>query len=123
MGSCIGSKKSNQTLKTCLSIETVNNEYIQFNHANAESCCDSEQITINYEVSNDTLYVQEIDQGPFTYCFCGRDINFSLGPFPQGAYVIQVIESETSYYQDTFLISFQHGNNANETSCHEPEVY
>ncbi len=119
MSVCLNNTKSNQTDSPCLTVETINNSYFQFAHTGSETSCESELITISYRISHDTILIEEKDEGPYAYCFCPRNISYVLGPFPNNEYVIQVVESQSSYQRDTFTINYQKAINFKETKCYE----
>lgn len=101
----------------CLSIQAIGDSYLFIQHQKTMFCCGTDEIDINVELRNDTIYIQEIDLGPFTYCYCWHDITFELGPLNKKHYTLQIIGCETSYNRDSILIKFQYSDDLYFSIC------
>jgi hypothetical protein len=73
---------------------------------NTEFCCGTDSISISSTVNGNDIKVEIIDLGPFTWCFCAHDLEFSIGPLDRSEYNLTLIESENSYTRDTILVTF-----------------
>ena len=76
--------------------------------SNTEFCCGTDSISISKNIVDNKISIEIIDNGPFTYCFCSHDLEFTIGPFDNDDYVLKMIESEHAYSRDTFLIHFSY---------------
>lgn len=102
---------------SCISLQAIDNNYLQIKHQKTMFCCGTEKVDINVKIRNDTIYIQEIDLGPLTYCYCWHDIEFELGPLNNENYILYLIGCETSYDRDSILLNFQYSNNLDFTNC------
>ena len=75
---------------------------------NTEFCCGTDSVSIDKTVDENNLSIEIIDNGPFTYCFCPHDMEFSIANLDNKAYDLTLIESEHSYSRDTFLVHFEY---------------
>jgi len=76
--------------------------------SNTEFCCGTDSISISKIIEDYKISIEIIDNGPFTYCFCSHDLEFTIGPFDNDDYDLKLIESEHAYSRDTFLIHFSY---------------
>lgn len=102
---------------SCLLIQAANNSYLYINHQHTMSCCGTEKIEIETEIKNDTIYVKEIDRGPFAWCYCWRNIEFEIGPLKTKKYTLHLIGCETSYNRDTISLGFEYSNKLYLNTC------
>jgi len=114
---CTDSLKTLDADSTCIAIISNEENFLSFNHKGAEFCCESEIVDIKFEISGDSIIIEEIDKGPFTYCFCEHDISFKIGPLEYGNYKVKIIESENSYLRDTIMLELSHTKNTNYLHC------
>lgn len=75
---------------------------------NTEFCCGTGSVSIDKYIDLDEISIEIIDNGPFTYCFCPRDLEFTLNSLDNKDYKLTLIESEHSYSRDTFLIQLEY---------------
>jgi hypothetical protein len=114
---CLNDSKKSASSLSCFSLKAIENKYLEIQQQNTMFCCGTEKVEIKTEIKNDTIFISEIDLGPFTYCYCWHDLNFEIGPLENKTYVMQIIGCETSYDQDSILIEFQYSNNLDFSNC------
>ena len=114
---CVKSNESISSSNSCITIKSDGNNNLTFTHKGAEFCCETEDIEISFAVNGDSLIIQEIDNGPFSYCFCEHDISFNIGPLDYGYYKVKINESENSYNRDTLTVELNHTSNTNYSNC------
>lgn len=110
---CLSSEESTNSDSSCITIKSDDNNNLTFTHKGSEFCCGTEIINIDFTVNGDSLIIEEIDKGPFSYCFCEHDISFNIGPLDYGDYKVKIIESKNSYKRDTLIFEFNHTVNTN----------
>jgi len=77
-----------------------------------ETCTGTESVSIKDSLSNNSIFLEVIDKGPFTYSYCHRNLQFWVGPFESDAmYTIHFIESKHSYFRDTLTHTFTYSQN------------
>ena len=114
---CTSSLKSTYVDTSCITIKSIKNNNLSFTHKGAGFCCASEGIDISLNVKGDSIIIQEVDKGPFSYCYCKHDISFNLGPLDYGNYKVKIVESMHSYSKDTFVFELNHNEGTNLTDC------
>lgn len=114
---CLDDSEKSSSSLSCISMQAIADNYLQIQHQKTMFCCGTEKIDIKVEIRNDTIYIQEIDLGPLTYCYCFHDLEFEIGPLNRNNYTLQLIGCETSYERDSILINFQYSNDLNFTNC------
>lgn len=67
---CTNSLKSTTSDSSCITIKSNEANYLTFTHKATEFCCESEKVDIDFIISGDTIIINEVDKGPFSYCFC-----------------------------------------------------
>jgi hypothetical protein len=72
-----------------ITIKTVNDYYMQFNHFNSLMNCEPGQITISIEIKADTIFVDENEETSIANCICPYDLEFRLGPLHYGDYPVR----------------------------------
>lgn len=82
---------------------------------NTEFCCGTDSISINCEHADQDITLGITDHGPFTWCFCPHDVEFSTGPLNNTNYNLTFIESVNSYSRDTFFVSFSYSQQLDTT--------
>ncbi|MGM0407864.1 MAG: hypothetical protein ACQERU_07755 [Bacteroidota bacterium] len=102
---------------SCLILQAIEGNYLQIQHQKTMFCCGTEQIDIITEIKEDTIYIEEVDLGPFTYCYCWHDIDFTIGPLDHKSYTFQLLGCETSYYRDSILMNFQYADDFYFSNC------
>jgi hypothetical protein len=111
---CLNETKKSSSNFSCLIIQAVDDDYIQIYHHNSVFCCGSEEIDVNFELIGDTLFINEKDLGPFTYCFCNHDVEFKIGPLKEKSYNLKLVDA---YKKDSLFINFKYSNDLNFTNC------
>ena len=71
-----------------ITLKTVDDFYLQFNHFNSIFNCDPGQITVSIEISSTSITLNENEAKAGANCICPYDIVFSLGPLEYGSYSI-----------------------------------
>jgi hypothetical protein len=84
---------------------------------NTEFCCGTDSISIAKSIDLNKISIEIIDNGPFTYCFCPRDLEFSLTSLDNKDYELTLIESEHAYSRDTFIVQFKYSEHLDTTYC------
>ena len=82
---------------------------------NTEFCCGTDSVSTDRSVNVNKINVEIIDNGPFTYCFCPHDLEFSLTVLENKEYELTLIESEHAYSRDTFLVQFKYSEHLDTT--------
>lgn len=80
---------SNATDPECITIKTVNDFYLKFNHINSIFNCEPGKITVAIEIKSDTISVNETEESSLANCVCPYDIEFRLGPLEYGTYPVK----------------------------------
>jgi len=114
---CLDDSKKSTSSLSCVALQAIADNYLQIQHQKTMFCCGTEKVDINVEIRNDTIYIQEIDLGPFTYCYCWHDLEFEIGPLNNKKYTLHLIGCETSYDRDSILVDFQYSNDLDSTNC------
>lgn len=73
---------------------------------NTEFCCGTDSVSFLENYNSNNIEIEIVDNGPFTYCLCPHNLEFSIGPLKEENYILKVIESDNSYSRDTFIIDF-----------------
>lgn len=107
---CLDNSKKLESNISSLSMQAIKDNYLKIQHHNTMFCCGTENVEINCEIRNDSIFIEEIDLGPYTYCYCLHDLEFEIGPLNKSNYTLQLIGCETSYDRDTILLNFQYTN-------------
>jgi len=89
---------------------------------NTEFCCGTDSVSTNVNVDLETISIEIVDNGPFSYCFCPHDIEFSLSALDAKEYALTLIESENAYSRDSFLIQFTYSEDMDTTITGEIET-
>lgn len=110
---CLDDSERSSSSISCISMQAIADNYLHIQHQNSMFCCGTEKIDINVEIRNDTIFIREIDLGPFTYCYCFHDLGFNIGPLNRIKYNLQLIGCETSYERDSISVNFQYSNDLN----------
>jgi len=75
--------------------------------SNTECCCGTDSVSLDLATEFDEITVEIIDNGPFTWCYCPHELEFSLTSLSNKDYELTIIESEHAYVRDTFFIQFK----------------
>lgn len=102
---------------SCLFLQAVNNRFLYIDHQHTMSSCGTEEIEIEANIKNDTIYIKEIDKGPFAWCYCWRNIEFELGPLKEKEYTLHLIGCDTSYNRDTIILGFKYSPDLYLNNC------
>ena len=71
-----------------ITIKTIDDYYLLFNHINSIFNCDPGQITVSIEISSNTITIKEDESKAGLRCICPYDITFKLGPLQYGTYTV-----------------------------------
>lgn len=87
-----------------ITLKTVNDYYLLFNHINSLMNCEPGQITVSVEIKADTIFVDENEETSFANCICPYDLEFRLGPLHYGDYPVRFQKGGLTYkeYSLTF---------------------
>ncbi len=69
-----------------ITIKTVDDYYLLFNHINSVFNCEPVEITIAIEIRADTITINENERQGTANCVCPYDLEFRLGPLHYGKY-------------------------------------
>lgn len=69
-----------------ITIKTVDDYYLLFNHINSVFSCEPGEITIAIDIRADTISINEDETGGTVNCVCPFDLEFRLGPLHYGKY-------------------------------------
>jgi len=111
---CVDNSMKSTKSFSCLNLKAVDDDYLQIQHFNSIFCCGTEQLEINFELKEDTIFIQEVDLGPHTYCFCNHDLEFKIGPLQKGTYSLKLVDS---YKKDSIFITFDFSDALNFNNC------
>lgn len=79
---------------------------------NTEFCCGTDSITIIKKIVDTNLTFEIIDNGPHTHCFCPHNLEFEISSLKINEnYSLNILESEHSYYRDTFNVTIKYSSN------------
>lgn len=71
-----------------ITLETVDDFYIHFNHINGIFNCDPGQINVSIDISSTIITINENETKAGADCMCPYDVVFSLGPLEYRTYTI-----------------------------------
>lgn len=72
-----------------ITLRTVDNYYLQYNHINSMFNCALGQITVSIEISSSAISINEKETSSLANCICPYDLEFRLGPLQYGSYTIK----------------------------------
>jgi hypothetical protein len=70
-----------------ITIKTVDDYYLLFNHINSVFNCEPGEITVAIEIRADTISINENETMGSANCVCPYDLEFRLGPMHYGKYI------------------------------------
>ncbi|MEN8122382.1 MAG: hypothetical protein ABFS35_18700 [Bacteroidota bacterium] len=82
---------------------------------NTEFCCGTDSISLRKNFNDNKISIEIIDNGPFTYCYCPHDLEFTIDNLENVDYELSLIESEHAYSRNTFLIHFKYSQQLDTT--------
>jgi len=85
-----------------ITLKTVNDYYIQYDHINSWFNCEPGQITISFKMSSDSISLDENESSSAANCICPYDINCRIGPLQYGTYSIKCQKSGVTFEELTF---------------------
>jgi hypothetical protein len=80
-----------------ITIKTVDDYYLLFNHINSIFNCEPGQITVSIEIKSDTIFVDEGEESSLANCTCPYDLEFRLGPLHYGDYPVRFQKYGTTF--------------------------
>ena len=85
-----------------LHLKMIDDNKLKITHYGAEFCCsDTGKADVELTKINDEINLKEIDLGPYTYCFCKHNLEFTISGIDYGKQKFKIIESEHAYQRDT----------------------
>jgi len=99
---------------SCLSIKAIEDNYLLIQHHNSTFTCGTEKLEIGIKTMGDTILISERDLGPYTYCFCNRDVEYKIGPLENTQYNLKVVDP---YQKDSIFISFKYSDKLVYSNC------
>jgi hypothetical protein len=111
---CTANTVKSTSSVSCLSIQSVDHNFLKIKHYNALFSCGSEDFDIQSEFNSDSITLKEIDLGPYTYCFCPHDVEFEIGPLENMIYRLKLIDP---YKQDSIIMDFLYSDILNIDYC------
>jgi hypothetical protein len=72
-----------------ITLKTVNDYYIQYDHINSWFNCEPGQITVSFEMSSDSITLDENESSSAANCICPFDVSCRIGPLQYGTYTIK----------------------------------
>lgn len=85
-----------------ITLKTVDDYYIQFTHVNSWFNCEPGQITVSFEMSSDSISLDENESSHLANCICPYDISCRLGPLQYGTYSIKFQKGGITFKEFTF---------------------
>lgn len=102
-GDCkIGILKSTDSER--VEYETVDNNYLQFNHINAIFNCEPGELLVNVEIINDSIIIEEREEQAIANCICPYDLCYRFGPMNYNKYLVTIRHGGADYAE--FSIKF-----------------
>jgi len=84
-----------------ITVKTVDDFYLLFNHINSIFNCDPGQITVSIEILSNTITLNEDETQSGVRCYCPYDIEFKLGPLQYDTYSIILQKGGLTYKEYT----------------------
>jgi hypothetical protein len=85
-----------------ITLKTVNDYYIQYEHINSWFNCEPGQLTISFEMSSNSITLDENESSSSTDCICPYDISCRIGPLQYGTYSIMCKKGGVTFKELTF---------------------
>ncbi|HOD26167.1 MAG: hypothetical protein ACOX59_06640 [Bacteroidales bacterium] len=114
---CLDDSKNSVSTLSCVTLQAIAGNHLQIQRQTM-FCCGTEKVDISVEIRHDTIHVQEIDLGPFSYCYCWHNLEYQIGPLNTQNYTLQLIGCETSYDRDSILVNFEYAEDLYFTNCY-----
>jgi hypothetical protein len=92
-----------------ITLKTVDDFYLQFNHVNSIFNCLPGQITISLSISADKITINEEESESSANCICPYDVEFKLGPLKAGVYLINFQKSGSTFKE--YSLDFKKSTN------------
>jgi len=103
---CLTGTKSSSVDQAMLRLTYLSEGSILAEMYNTEFCCATDSVSIKKTGEGNSLMIEIIDEGPFSWCYCPHDLSFTLTGLGRGTYELVLVESEHAYERDTFTVSF-----------------
>jgi hypothetical protein len=104
--------------KPCITIQTIDSNYLKIQHVNAVFNCVFDSITIDCSIENNIIHVKENHINPNAYCTCEYDIEYKIGPLEyEKTYNIGF--KDESQNNDEISFEFEFTDNTLKTVCIE----
>jgi hypothetical protein len=87
-----------------ISLKTVDNYYLQFDHINSWFNCEPGQISISVEINSNDIIIDENESSSLADCICPYDIGCRIGPLQYGSYSIKFQKGGLTFKE--YLLDF-----------------
>ena len=74
----------------CVTIQTIDSNYLAIEHINAMFNCDYGAIMIDFSVTDNVINIKENQSKAGELCTCNYDIEYSIGSIEYGHYTINI---------------------------------
>jgi hypothetical protein len=72
-----------------ITLKTVDDYYLLFNHFNSIFNCEPGEITVSVEITSNEISITEKESTAMANCVCPYDLEFELGPLQYGSYILK----------------------------------
>lgn len=103
--------KSKTAGKEYIEYKTVNENYLKIRHFNVMFNCCPSKLTVNSNISNDTIRIFENELEHACKCMCPYDLEFQIGEMKYGKYLIILNKMNKEHIK--FTIDFNANTNDN----------
>lgn len=122
-GGIIYSGCKNEILKStlldvpCVTLQTIDSNYLKIKHINAIFNCAFDSLTIDYTITGNVITIQEKHVNPNAFCICNYDIEYIIGPLEYGTYSVKI--SDESLDDTEMNFEFEFTDNSLITFCNK----
>ncbi len=100
------SEKKTLAKEACITLHTVEGNYLEIQHFDAIFNCVFDSLSIDYNVNNNTISVDESHVNPNAYCTCEYDVKYRIGPLEYGTYSINILDENLNQNEISFDFEF-----------------
>jgi hypothetical protein len=105
-----------ESQKPCITIKTIDSNYLKVEHINAEFNCIFDSLTIDCSINGNAINIQENHVNPNALCTCEYDIEYQIGPLEFGkTYSINIVDEASN----EISFEFEFTENTLTTYCKE----
>jgi hypothetical protein len=98
--------KSTYAKKACVTLQTVDSNYLDIQHFDAVFNCVFDSLAIDYNVDGNVINVKESHVNPNAFCTCKYDIEYKIGPLEYGTYSINILDESLNKNEVCFDFEF-----------------